>query len=57
MANTRHKPPADLLKKAAAALAHPEKASNLTIKRMAAEVLDNQQFDSKPPLKGPRKKK
>lgn len=57
MANSMHKPPADLVKKAAVALDHPEKASMLTIKRMAAEVLDNQQYDRKPPLKKPVSKK
>ncbi len=48
MANQRHKPPPDLVKKAAEAMTHPEKASQRTIKRLAAEVLDNQQYDSKP---------
>lgn len=51
MPNKRHKPPADLVHKAAQALSHPDKASLRTIKRMAAEVLDNQQYDTKPPLK------
>lgn len=57
MANSRHKPPVDLVKKAAEALDHPEKASMRTIKRLAAEVLDNQQYDSKPPLKRSASKK
>jgi hypothetical protein len=52
--NARRKPPPDLVKKAAAALSHPEKASKKTIQRLAAEVLDNQQFDSKPPTPKPK---
>lgn len=57
MANSRHKPSVDLVKNAAPALDHPEKASMLTIKRMAAEVLDNQQYNRRPPLKKPVSKK
>lgn len=47
MAGKRHKPPPDLVEKAADALRRPEKASMRTVKRMAAEVLDNQQYNPK----------
>jgi hypothetical protein len=52
----RHKPPVDLVSKAAKALTHPEDASKRTIKRMAAEILDNQEWNPKPPPPPKRKK-
>lgn len=45
----RRKPPIDLVQKAAEALRHPEYASQRTIKRMAAEVVDNQQYNPQKP--------
>jgi|GEM_PF-3655526 len=64
MPGKRHKPPPDLVEKAADALRRPEDASKRTIKRMAAEVLDNQQYNPqksnapkpKPVRKKPRAK-
>jgi hypothetical protein len=45
------KPPPDLVSKAAKALKHPEEASKRTIKRMAAEILDDQEWNPKPAFK------
>ena len=45
----RHqKPEPDLVKKAARALTDPKQASLKTIKRMAAVILDDQEFDPQP---------
>jgi hypothetical protein len=41
----KQKPPPDLVSKAAKALKNPDTASKLTIRRMAAIVLDDQEYD------------
>ena len=52
----RRKLPPDLVTKAAKALEDPATASKQTIKRLAAVVLDDQQYDPKPHKGGTTKK-
>jgi hypothetical protein len=44
----KQKPEPDLVEKAARALSDPKKASLKTIRRMAAVILDDQEFDPQP---------
>jgi hypothetical protein len=44
----KQKPELDLVKKAARALSDPKTASLKTIRRMAAVILDDQEFDPQP---------